>query len=76
MPEVKTLLPALVFILSRRWLIVLLELCCLEEEEEEGFDLPTLRVQAWLQYVVRLPGYQLPCGCGLGMGPALLWPSA
>jgi hypothetical protein len=38
-------LPALVFILSTRWLTVLLELCCLEEEEEEEvFDLPTLRV--------------------------------
>jgi hypothetical protein len=44
-PEVKPLLPALVFILSTRWLTRLLELYCLEVEEEE-FDLPTLRVQA------------------------------
>jgi hypothetical protein len=43
-PDVKPLLPALVFILSTLWLIVLLELYCLEEEE--GFDPPTLRVQA------------------------------
>jgi hypothetical protein len=59
---------------------VLLELYCIEEEEE-GFDLPTLRVQAPLyrwgsgySLVVRLPGYRLPHDRGLGMGPALLCP--
>jgi hypothetical protein len=80
--KVKPLLPALVFILSTQWLTVLLELCCLEEEEE-GFDLPVRRVQAPLyrqgpgySFIIRLPGYRLPRGCGLGVGPTLLWPSA
>jgi hypothetical protein len=77
MLEVKPLLPALVFILSTQWLIVLLELCCLEEEEE-GFDLPTLRVQAPLyrrgpSYSLSF-GFRLPCGYGLGVGPILLCP--
>jgi hypothetical protein len=40
--EVKPLLPALVFILSTRWLTRLLELYCLEVEEKV-FDLPILR---------------------------------
>jgi hypothetical protein len=44
-PEVKPLLSDLVFILSTRWLTVLLELYCLEEEEEV-FNPPALRVQA------------------------------
>jgi hypothetical protein len=79
-PEVKPLFPSLVFILSTGWLTVLLGLYCLEEEEE-GFDLPTPRVQVPLyrrgsgySLVVRLPGCRLPRGCGLGMGPALLCP--
>jgi hypothetical protein len=42
-PEVKPLLPALLFILCTRWLTRLLELYCLEVEEEE-FDLSTIRV--------------------------------
>jgi hypothetical protein len=37
MPEVKPLLPALLFILCTWWLTRLLELYCLEVEEEE-FD--------------------------------------
>jgi hypothetical protein len=43
-PEVKPLLPALVFILSTRWLTRLLELYCLEVEEEVS-DLPIIRVR-------------------------------
>jgi hypothetical protein len=75
--EVKPLLPALVFILSTRWLTVLLELYCLEEEEEV-FDLPILRVQAPLYrqrpgYSVA-PGCRLLRGCGLSVGPALTCP--
>jgi hypothetical protein len=58
--EVKPLRPALVFIISTRWLIVFLELCCLEEEEEE-FDLPILRVQAPLY--MQGPGYRVSSGC-------------
>jgi hypothetical protein len=41
--EVKPLLPALLFILSTRWLTRLLELYC-PEIEEEVFNLPNLRV--------------------------------
>jgi hypothetical protein len=59
-PEVKPLLPALLFILSTRWLTRLLELYCLEVEEEV-FDLPTLRVQAPLYR--QGPGYSLVSGC-------------
>jgi hypothetical protein len=73
MLEVKPLLPALVFILSTRWLTMLLELCCLEEEEE-GFDLPTLRVQAPLYR--RGPGYSMLSGCpttGFPVDAALVW---
>jgi hypothetical protein len=62
-PEVKPLLPTLVFILSTRSLTVLLELYCLEVEEEV-FDPPTLRVHAPLyrqgpgySLVVRLPSF-------------------
>jgi hypothetical protein len=72
-PEVKPLLPALVFILSTRCLIVLLELYCLEEEEEV-FDLPTLRVQAPLYR--RGPGYSTSSGCpaaGFPTAAALVW---
>jgi hypothetical protein len=78
-PEVKPLLPTLLFILCTRWLTRLLELYCLEVEEEE-FDLPILRVQAPLYS--QGPGYnlasgcRLPHGCDLGVGPAILWPSA
>jgi hypothetical protein len=76
-PEVKPLLPALLFILSTRWLTRLLELYCLEVEEV--FDLPTLRVQAPLYR--QGPGYSLVSGhrllrgCGRDMGSAVLWPS-
>jgi hypothetical protein len=59
-PEVKPLHPALDFIISTRWLIVLLELCCLEEEEEV-FDLPILRVQTPLYR--QGPGYRVSSGC-------------
>jgi hypothetical protein len=52
--KVKSLLPALVFILSTQWLTRLLELYCLEVEEEVS-NLPTLRVQAPLYS--RGPGY-------------------
>jgi hypothetical protein len=72
-PEVKPLLPALVFILSTRWLTRLLELYCLEVEEEE-FDLPTLRVQAPLYR--QGPGYSLASGCpaaGSPMAAVLAW---
>jgi hypothetical protein len=58
--EVKTLRPALVFIISTRWLTVLLELCCLEEEDEV-FDPPILRVQAPLYR--QGPGYKVSSGC-------------
>jgi hypothetical protein len=73
-PEVKPLLPALVFILSTWWLTRLLELYCLEVEEEV-FYFPTLRVQAPLyrqgpgcSLVIQLPGCRLPRGRGLGTG--------
>jgi hypothetical protein len=72
-PKVKPLLPALVFILSTRWLAVLLELYCLEEEEE-GFDLPILRVQAPLYR--QGPGYSLSSGCqaaGFPVAVVLAW---
>jgi hypothetical protein len=59
-PEVKPLCPALVFIISTRWLTVLLDLCCLEEEEEV-FDLPILRVQAPLYR--QGPGYKTSSSC-------------
>jgi hypothetical protein len=71
--EVKPLRPALVFIISTRWLIVLLELCCLEEEEEV-FDPPILRVQAPLYR--RGPGYRVSSGCPAASFPvvaALAW---
>jgi hypothetical protein len=69
-PEVKPLLPALVFILSTRWLTRLLELYCLEVEEEV-FDLPTLRVHAPLYR--RGPGYSL-VGCpAAGSSVAAVW---
>jgi hypothetical protein len=74
----KTLRPALVFIISTRWLIALLELGCLEEEEE--VDPPILRVQAPLYRqgpgYKMLSGYQLLCGRGTSMGPASFCPSA
>jgi hypothetical protein len=53
-----------------QWLTVLLELYCLEEEEE-GFDLPTLRVQAR-----QGPSYSTSSGCpaaGFPMVAALAW---
>jgi hypothetical protein len=77
--EVKPLLHALVFILSTRWLTRLLEMYFLEVEEEVS-DLPILRVHDPLYR--RGPGYslvsgcRLPRGCGLGMGPTALYPSA
>jgi hypothetical protein len=42
------------------------------------YDTPPILVghQAWLQFSVRLPGCRLLRGCGIGMGPAVLWPSA
>jgi hypothetical protein len=58
--EVTPLLPALLFILSTRWLTRLLELNCLEVEEEE-FDLPILRVQAPLYRWG--PSYSSVFGC-------------
>jgi hypothetical protein len=73
MPELKPLLPALVFILSTRWLTVLLELCCLEEEEE-GFDPLTPRVQAPLYR--RCPSYSMSPGfpaIGFPMAMVLAW---
>jgi hypothetical protein len=76
--EVTPLLPALLFILSTRWITRLLELYCLEVEEEE-FDLPSLRVQTPLHrrgLVTGLVfGYQLLHGRSLDMDPAVLWPS-
>jgi hypothetical protein len=69
-PEVKALLPALLFILRTRWLTRLLELYCLEVEEEE-FDPPTLRVQAPLYR--QGPGYSLASGCRLPRGYGLGW---
>jgi hypothetical protein len=72
---VKPLRPALVFIISTRWLTVLLELCCLEEEEEEEvFHLPILRVQAPLYR--RGPGYRVSSGYPAACFPvaaALAW---
>jgi hypothetical protein len=59
-PEVKPLLPALLFILSTWWLRRLLEPYCLEVEEEV-FDLSTLRVQAPIYR--QGPGYSLMSGC-------------
>jgi hypothetical protein len=71
----------LVFILNTRWLTRLLELYCLEVEEEE-FHLSSLKVQASLyrrgpgyRFGVRLPACRLLHGCGLDMGPTVLWPS-
>jgi hypothetical protein len=52
---------------------VLLELYC-PDEEEEGFDLPTLRVQAPLYR--RWPGYSMSSDCpaaGFPMATALAW---
>jgi hypothetical protein len=72
-PEVKPLHHALVFIINTRWLAVLLELCCLEQEEE-GFDPPTLRVQAPLYR--QGPGYSMSSGCPAASSPvaaALAW---
>jgi uncharacterized protein (TIGR03382 family) len=74
-PEVKPLLPALVFILSTWWLTMLLELYCLELEEE-GFDPPTLRVQAPLYRWG--PSYNMSSGCSAAGSPvaaALAWVS-
>jgi hypothetical protein len=71
--EVKPLLPALLFILSPRWLTRLLELYCLEVEEEV-FDLPTLRVQAPLYR--HGPSYSLVSGCpaaGSSVAAVLAW---
>jgi hypothetical protein len=72
-PEVKPLLPALLFILYTWWLTRLLELYFLEVEEEE-FDLPTLRIQAPLYR--QEPGYSLASGCpaaGSPMAVVLAW---
>jgi hypothetical protein len=72
-PEVKPLLPALLFILCTRWLTRLLELYCLEVEEEE-FDLSILRVQAPLYR--QGPGYSLVSGCpatGSPVAVVLAW---
>jgi hypothetical protein len=72
-PKVKPLLPALLFILSTRWLTRLLELYCVEVVEEV-FDLPTLRVQAPLYR--QGPGYRLVSGCpaaGSSMAAFLTW---
>jgi hypothetical protein len=65
-PEVKPLLPVLVFILSTWWLTRLLELYCLEVEEEV-FNLPILRVQAPLYR--QGPGYSLATGCPTTVSP-------
>jgi hypothetical protein len=65
-PEVKPLLPALVFILSTWWLTRFLELYCLEVEEEVS-DLPILRVQAPLYR--QGPGYSLASGCPAASSP-------
>jgi hypothetical protein len=59
-PEVKPLLPALLFILCTWWLTRLLELYCLEVEEEE-FNLSILRVQVPLYR--QGPGYSLVSSC-------------
>jgi hypothetical protein len=75
LPEVKPLLPALVFILSTWWLTRLLELYCLEVEEEVS-DLPILRVQAPLYRWG--PGYSLVSGCpaaGSPVAAVLAWVS-
>jgi hypothetical protein len=72
-PDVKPLLPALLFILSTRWLTRLLELYCLEVEEEV-FDPPALRVQAPLYR--QGPGYSLVSGCpavGSSVAAVLTW---
>jgi hypothetical protein len=66
MPEVKPLLPALLFILCTRWLTRLLELYCLEVEEDE-FNLPILRVQAPLYR--KGPGYNIASGCPATSSP-------
>jgi hypothetical protein len=71
--EVTPLLPALLFILSTRWLTRLVELYYLEVEEEE-FDLPSLRVQAPLYR--RGPGYSSVSGrpaVGSSMAAVLTW---
>jgi hypothetical protein len=72
-PEVKPLLPTLLFILCTRWLTRLLELYCLEVEEDE-YDLPTLRVQASLYR--QGPGYSLVSDCpaaGSPVAAVLAW---
>jgi hypothetical protein len=72
-PEVKPLLPALLFILCTWWLTRLLELYCLEVEEEE-FNPPTLMVQVPLYR--QGPGYSLASGCpaaGSPMAAVLAW---
>jgi hypothetical protein len=72
-PEVKPLLPALLFILCTRWLARLLELYCLVVEEKE-FDLPTLRVQPPLYRQGH--GYSLASGwpaAGFLMATVLAW---
>jgi hypothetical protein len=69
----KTPTSCLSLILSTLWLTVLLELSCLEEEEE-GFDPPTLRVQALLYRPG--PGYSMLSRClaaGSPMAAALAW---
>jgi hypothetical protein len=71
--EVKPLLPALLFILSTRWLPRLLELYCLEVEEEV-FDLSTLRVQDLLYR--QGTGYSLMSRCpaaGCSVVAVLTW---
>jgi hypothetical protein len=62
-PEVKPLLPALVFILSTQWLYCL-------EVEEEVFDLPILRVQVPLYR--QGPGYSLVSGCPAADSPVAM----
>jgi hypothetical protein len=72
-PKVKPLLPALLFILSTRWLTRLLELYCLEVEEEV-FDLSILRAHAPLYRQGH--GYSLVSGwptAGSYMAAVLTW---
>jgi hypothetical protein len=72
-PEVKPLLPALVIILSTRWLTRLLEMYFIEVEEEVS-DLPILRVHDPLYR--RGPGYSLVSSCpaaGSPMAAVLAW---
>jgi hypothetical protein len=68
-PEVKPLLPALLFILCTRWLTRLLELYCLEVEGEE-FDLSILRVHAPLYR--QGPGYSLVSGYPIAGSPVAM----